>query len=210
MHAATIASASIPQPRSGHPLWHLLVLAGAAVGLFIGIKAKEYRDARRLQRAPRSGRVHPTTSTSVSAPNLTLPVLALALLSIASATIHASVSREHFHEAVVFGTFFVAASTAQVGWAVLALHRPTTTLLIVGASGNATVVALWAMTRTIGLPIGPEPWHPESIGAADLISTTCELLLVIGALTLLTRHRHTRKRPTPTHDGASYIVHCTK
>ena len=60
----------------GHPLWHQMVVAGAAVGVFVAIKLKEHWD--RNQR-----------------PRLALPtgaVLALALCSAASAAIHATVS----------------------------------------------------------------------------------------------------------------------
>jgi predicted membrane channel-forming protein YqfA (hemolysin III family) len=31
----------------GHPLWHLLVIAGGAIGLFAVIKMREHRHARR-------------------------------------------------------------------------------------------------------------------------------------------------------------------
>lgn len=46
--------------------------------------------------------------------------------------------------------------------------------------GNATVVAVWAASRTTGLPIGPEPWMAESIGTLDLLAVGLELLLVVA------------------------------
>jgi hypothetical protein len=155
-------------PTGGHPLWHQMVVAGAAVGVFVAIKLKEHWD--RNQR-----------------PRLTLPtgaVLALALCSAASAAIHATVTAEHFEEAFIFGAFFLAASTLQAAWAVLFVYRPNRTLLVAGGVGNAAVIILWALTRTVGLPIGPETWQPEAIGARDVMSTLLELAVVLGAARL--------------------------
>jgi len=165
-------AAAASHRSAAHPLWHLLIVAGGAVGVFIAIKAKEYwdRDQRRRLRAP------------------TLSVLALALLSLGSGAIHASVSAEHFREAFVFGVFFLAASTVQAGWAVLLVSRPNRALLVAGTVGNAGVIILWTVTRTVGLPFGPEPWHPEAVGRLDVISTLLELAVVIGAATLLARN----------------------
>ena len=165
--------ASVARYRGGHPLWHLLIVAGAAVAVFVGIKAKEYWDGRILpERQP-----------------LTIPTVALALFSVASGAIHASVSGDHFREAFIFGAFFLVASAAQVAWGVLFLYRQNTTALVGGAAGNAAIIALWTVTRTVGLPIGPEPWHAEPIGRLDVASTLCELALVLGAGFLLARLR---------------------
>ena len=73
-------------------------------------------------------------------------------------------------------------------WAILFLHRPNRTLLIAGAVGNGTIIALWTVTRTVGLPVGPEPWQPEAIAALDVLSTLCEVALVFGATILLARN----------------------
>jgi hypothetical protein len=152
----------------GHPLWHQVVVAGAAVGVFVAIKLKEHWDRNQRRR-------------------LTLPtaaVLALALCSAASAAIHSAVAPEHFREAFVYGVFFLAASTLQAGWAVLFVSRPNRTLLVAGGVGNAAVIILWVLTRTVGLPVGPEIWQPESVGALDVMSTLLELALVLGAVRL--------------------------
>lgn len=163
---------------SGHPLWHLLIVAAGAVGVFAVIKAKEHWD-RELRPRP----AHRTRW--VPAP--TAPVLALALLSAACAAIHSAVSAEHFREAFIFGAFFLAASTSQAGWAILIVYRPNRTLLWVGAVGNAATIVLWTLTRTVGLPVGPQPWRAEAIGTLDLISTLLELAVVLCAARLLAR-----------------------
>src|SRR5437879_3704541 len=91
---------------SGHPLWHLLIVAAGAVGVFAVIKAKEHWDRDlRPRHTNRAARVdeptHARRSRSFSPP--TAPVLALALLSAASAAIHSAVSAEHFEEAFIYG-----------------------------------------------------------------------------------------------------------
>jgi len=163
---------------SGHPLWHLLIVAAGAVGVFVVIKAKEHWD-RALR--PR----HANRTRWFPAP--TVPVLTLARLSAAAAAIHSAVSAEHFEEAFIYGAFFLAASSAQAGWAVVIAYRPNRALLLVGAAGNAAIIVLWILTRTVGLPVGPQPWHPEAIGTLDLISTLLELAIVLCAATLIAR-----------------------
>jgi hypothetical protein len=185
------AIADAARDRSGgHPLWHLLIVAAGAVGVFVVIKANEHWDRDpRPRRADRTARVDEPTdahrSRWFSPP--TVPLLALALLSAASAAIHSSVSAEHFEEAFIYGAFFLAASTSQAGWAILIVYRPNRTLLFVGAVGNAATIALWTLTRTVGLPVGPQPWRPEAIGTLDLVSTLLELAIVLCAATLLAR-----------------------
>ncbi|MBV9412136.1 MAG: hypothetical protein JO148_11110, partial [Acidimicrobiia bacterium] len=93
-------------------------------------------------------------------------------------------------EAVVFGVFFIVAAVLQVGWAALVWNGPTPRLLWWGVAGNAAVVALWTATRTVGVPIGPEPWRPEAFGVADLSASLLEVIIVLSALWLILRSRH--------------------
>ncbi|MDP9333135.1 MAG: hypothetical protein M3Q30_07480 [Actinomycetota bacterium] len=162
----------------GHPLWHLLIVAAGAVGVLAVIKAKEHWDRDLRPRRANRTRWFPAP---------TVPVLTLALLSAATAAIHSAVSAEHFEEAFIFGAFFLAASAAQAGWAILIVYRPSRALLLVGAVGNAATIVLWTLTRTVGLPVGPRPWHPEAIGTLDLISTLLELAIVLCAARVVAR-----------------------
>ena len=60
-------------------------------------------------------------------------------------------------------------------------------ILVAGAAGSAAIVFVWLVTRTSGLPFGPNPWVPEAAGAADVISTLDEvgaIVLLLGALYL--------------------------
>ncbi|MDQ1457249.1 MAG: hypothetical protein QOH28_2869 [Actinomycetota bacterium] len=182
---------------SGHPLWHLLIVAAGAVGVFVVIKAKEHWNRELRPRRANRTRWFPAA---------TVPVLPLALLSAAAAAIHSAVTAEHFEEAFIYGAFFLAASTAQAGWAVVIAYRPNRTLLLVGAVGNAAIIVLWTVTRTVGLPVGPQPWHPEAIGTLDLISTLLEVAIVLCAATLLARRTVPGRSSPPAGAGLGRVV----
>ena len=49
-----------------------------------------------------------------------------------------------------------------------------------GVIGNAAIVVLWIVTRTVGTLIGPEPATPEPIGLADSVATVFELTIVVA------------------------------
>ncbi|MHB8584796.1 MAG: hypothetical protein ACYDDF_03025 [Thermoplasmatota archaeon] len=125
----------------------------------------------------------------------------VAALSIMAASTHAAVSAEHFSEWWGYGAFFVLASTAQglLGLVLFALtiepaeeaphwwaFRRLT--LVAGIIGNLAIVALWTVTRTIGIPFfGPGAGTVEPILAVDLFATGVEVVLVASLLLLLIR-----------------------
>jgi hypothetical protein len=109
----------------------------------------------------------------------------LALLSTSAALIHFAVLREHFQEHALFGVLFALTAVLQLAWSALVVRRPSRRLLQAGALGNLGVAAVWLLSRTTGLPLGPEPWAPEAVGVADSLATAFEVLIVIGATVLL-------------------------
>ena len=116
-----------------------------------------------------------------------VPVLALvaALASAGAGTIHLVLAEPHFDEWWGFGVFFVGAGAVQIAWAALAATYPSRQLLVIGAIGNAAIVFVWLLTRTTGLPIGPDAGATEAVGSADLAATSFELVLVAAAVLLL-------------------------
>jgi hypothetical protein len=58
-----------------------------------------------------------------------------------------------------------------------------------GALGNGAIVALRAVDRVWGLPLGPEHWKPDPVGFGDSVTAAFELLIVAGCATLLARAR---------------------
>jgi hypothetical protein len=177
---------------TGHPIWHFAAVAAAAVGAFGYLKVKEWL-ADRAQ-ASRGPRARPT-----------LPVILLAAASAVCAVIHAAACPEHLRESVAFGFFFLGASAAQMGWAALVLVRPSRQLLTIAAIGNLAIVTLWVLSRTAGLPVGPDVWRPEAVGAVDAIATQLEMALAAGAWWLLKTHSNlaTRRPSRPAATAAA-------
>jgi hypothetical protein len=119
-----------------------------------------------------------------------------AVLSLLAALLHVWVMPEHFEEWWGYGAFFLVAATAQALYAVVLLRAPTPTILWAGIIGNLAIIALWVITRTIGIPVfGPHAGEIEEIGAIDIASKLVEVLLVILLGVLL---RSASQRPPRT------------
>jgi hypothetical protein len=110
-----------------------------------------------------------------------------ALCTAGAATIHFAVTQTHFDEWWGFGIFFFASGWVQLLWAALAVRVRSRPLLAIGLAGNAFVVGLWVVTRTVGVPFGPEPGEAESLGWADAIATGFEAVAALCCLVLLVR-----------------------
>ena len=116
-------------------------------------------------------------------------VFAVALCSAGAAAIHLAVAKMHFDEYTLFGVFFVGSGLAQLVWPLWLLLRRWRPLLVLGAVGNGLIVALWAVDRIWGLPLGPEHWKPDPVGFGDSVTAAFEVLLVAGCVVLLGRGR---------------------
>jgi hypothetical protein len=112
---------------------------------------------------------------------------ALAVVSLATAGIHFAVMGDHFREYVAFGIFFAVVAWFQSLWALGVVVSPTRSLLLIGAIVNALVVVVWLVSRTIGLPIGPDPGIAEPAAFLDVLSTVLEVVIVASIATLLVR-----------------------
>ena len=107
---------------------------------------------------------------------LPLPLAIATAAAAGSALVHFAVAPEHFGEWWGFGLFFVLCAEVQLGWALLLGRMRTNRMLAVGIAGSLALVGLWAVTRSTGLPFGPEPGVPEEIGVPDLLSVVLELI----------------------------------
>ena len=70
---------------------------------------------------------------------------------------------------------------------VVGLNRPSLALWASAAAGNTVALAIWAMSRTTGLPVGPAPGTPETVGLLDLACGAYEIAIVAACLALATR-----------------------
>ena len=113
---------------------------------------------------------------------------AAAVFSLLAAGIHLWATPEHFEEWWGYGAFFLVSAVAQGAYAAALLRWPPgRALLLLGLWGNLSIVALYLVTRTVGIPFfGPHAGEVEGIGAADLSATAAEfaLIAVLGAVLL--------------------------
>src|SRR6478672_6947220 len=99
-------------------------------------------------------------------------------LSGGAAVIHLVAAPPHYAEIGDLASGFVAAAAFQGWWALRAHGGLTLRLIDVGIVVNAAIVAAWAWTRSVGLPIGEFAGGPEPVGFPDAVCTAFEVLLM--------------------------------
>jgi len=104
---------------------------------------------------------------------------AVAGASLFAGTVHVAVMPSHYAEAASYGVFFLAAGLAQLALAGLLLARPGPAVVAAGALGNAGLIVLWALTRTLGIPLGPDAGTVEPVGAIDALCVAAEGSVVV-------------------------------
>ena len=77
--------------------------------------------------------------------------------------------------------FFAVLGAAQIGWGLAALARDRAPFPRAVIGVNVGVLALWVVSRTVGLPVGPEAGTAEAVGRADVLCMALQLL-VVGSL----------------------------
>ena len=72
-----------------------------------------------------------------------------------------------------------------MAWAVAIIAKPSRRLLLAGIIGNLVIAEVWLVSRTIGIPFGPNSGSAEAVAFADVLSTILEVGIVLGSLALL-------------------------
>lgn len=93
--------------------------------------------------------------------------------------IHVLAAIQHVDEYLPYAVGFVLLAAAQFMWGVAVYRSPSRLLLSAGAVVSLAVAVLWIFSRTSGLPLGPERWAPEAVGAVDSIATANEVVLAL-------------------------------
>jgi hypothetical protein len=132
-----------------------------------------------------------------SAPEAGLLIrLALGVASLGAAVIHAAVIGEHFALDAMQGTFFLVAMGCQAAWAMAVIASPRRWVLMAGIAGNLGIVAVWIISRTVGIPL-VAAGEPEAASMLDLVATACEVVVVAGCTILLYAPRRIWHRRVP-------------
>lgn len=108
-------------------------------------------------------------------------IVAAAIATLVAGGIHLGAADAHLSASRLSGGFFLVVGLAQAVWASLVLRRPRPAVVLAGIAGSAAVVGVWLASRTTGLPLGPHPWEPETVGAADALASALEVAVVVLA-----------------------------
>jgi len=105
-------------------------------------------------------------------------LVAVATLSVAAGVIHAVAMIDHFSHYWLYGVFFLVVTYAQVLWGIWVYrHQPNRRVLVAGAAGSLAISAVWLVSRTVGVPIGPDTWNPERVGIMDVMATIDQIAI---------------------------------
>lgn len=175
-------------------LWH----GAESVGFLLVALAAVSLNARRRHHSAQAHKPHGVTCPAqrpgaslakpggaAAPPRRPIWVTVTAVAAVGAAAVHYVVMPTHFAEAALYGTFFLLAATAQLGYAVLLLLRPSRPLLVVGVAGNLAMVSLWLFTRVVTIPVGPAAGSTEAFGGLDVLASTFELIFVVAGVIAL-------------------------
>jgi hypothetical protein len=102
-----------------------------------------------------------------------------------AAVLHFAYAPSYFDVYWGYGVFFVGIAWLQAVAAVLVVLRPSRTVVISTLVINLSVLAVWVLSRTVGVGIGPQATVTQAVGYPDLLATILEALVVVGCLVLL-------------------------
>ena len=127
-----------------------------------------------------------------------------------SGSAHGLVTHDHFQEWWGYRIFFLVAAICLIGFGLALItdaidprytpgdvHRLRRLTYAIGAIGNISILGLYVLTRTVGIPFGPASGSVESVGAIDLVAKTTEALAVAGLVTLLLKTRRVVSEERP-------------
>lgn len=175
-----------------------LLLGGVVYGL-ASVTAPPAHEQRREVRSPGASLSRRAATDCASPPRhptrsaIAQQVACLGLC--AAAGTHLAVMPDHLEQSWTYGAFFAVVASLQAGLGWVVLVRARRAELVAALTFSLTVVVLWAFTRFVGVPIGPDHGATEGLGVLDVFATACELLTA-GALIHLLRSEQLVVRST--------------
>jgi len=98
--------------------------------------------------------------------------------------VHTTVIPQHLREWSVAGWFFLLVSVIEGLLGAALWFVPSRPAVRAAVWVSLGTVAVWVVSRSVGVPFGPEAWLREPVGKADLAASVLELatvgLLVAG------------------------------
>jgi hypothetical protein len=118
------------------------------------------------------------------------------VLAVSLGVIHMLATPLYFEQWLGYGVFFVTTAVLQVMYSMtLAVGRPNRTLLWLGIAGNTLVIAMWAVTRTLGIPFGPMAGEVLSVGLLDGVAQILGATQIVHLAVLLRQFDQLGGRP---------------
>jgi hypothetical protein len=109
----------------------------------------------------------------------------LAALSFAAGVIHLVMVPQHAEEALRVGIGFAVVGWFQIAFGVAVVVRATRTWIRVGILANVVFVAIWFLSRTMGLPDWTGDGAVEKTASVDALCVAFEIAIIVGAVALL-------------------------
>ena len=110
---------------------------------------------------------------------------AVAILSGVAAGIHLGVAPQHFGEWWGYGTFFVLAAVGECALIALLALRPRAWVVQAGIWASLATMLMYLVSRTAGIPLGPQAGVVEPVELQGLAATAAEGALVVVLCGLL-------------------------
>jgi hypothetical protein len=119
------------------------------------------------------------------------------VLSASLGLVHFLAMPLYFDQWLGYGVFFFTVAVLQVFYSMaLAAGEPNRSLLWLGIAGNALVIALWAVTRTVGIPFfGPMAGEVLPVGLLDSVAQILAAILIVHLALLLHQFDRLGGRP---------------
>lgn len=124
-------------------------------------------------------------ATTVTTVRNSAPLAIAAGFSVLAGLIHYAVVPEHRSEWVWYAVFFTLLGAFQLIWAAAAWSVRRRWLFLLGILANAAAIALWIISRTAGLPFGPDAGEPEPAGFIDILCVLAEAVALPAAAAAL-------------------------
>jgi hypothetical protein len=125
---------------------------------------------------------------------------------VGSSIVHATVVGEHLGEWAPAGLFFLCLVLVESAFGVLAVLAWSRVVALLVLASSLATVAVWAVSRTVGMPIGPADFRvPEQVAAPDLVCGALELAAAAVCAHSLVSHRAAAS-PSPLENGSVQLV----
>ena len=113
-----------------------------------------------------------------------------AVLSATVGAVHFGYAPHHLSEDWAHGWFFLLLGAYELAFAVLIVTRPRRWLWASAIVVGVGSVAVWVVSRSVGLPVGPEALRTEEASAPDIVCTVISAAVaLLGLVSLLAPRR---------------------